>query len=83
MLIKLLIELVLGGVAGYAAAGIMKADQSNIVMNVILGVVGGIVGGLIGNLLGIGGGWISGLILSIAGACLVIWAWRKFILGKK
>ena len=37
------------------------------------------VGGLIGNLLGIGGGWITGLLLAIGGACLVIWLYRKFI----
>ncbi len=79
MLLKLIIEIILGGVAGYIAAGLMKMDQSNFVLNVILGVVGGFVGGLIGNLLGIGGGWITGLILSIAGACLVVWAYRKFI----
>ena len=77
MIIKLLIELVLGGVAGYLAAGIMKADQSNMIMNVILGIVGGIVGGFIGNILGIGGGWISGLILAIGGACLHLRALRR------
>ena len=46
-------------------------------MNVFLGVVGGIVGGLIGNLLGVGGGWITGIILSIAGSCLVVWLVKK------
>ena len=50
-----------------------------LIVDVILGIVGGIVGGIIGNLLGLGGGWVSGLILAIAGACLVIWAYRKFI----
>ncbi|MBQ4384290.1 MAG: GlsB/YeaQ/YmgE family stress response membrane protein, partial [Firmicutes bacterium] len=58
---------------------LMKGDTSNIIKNVILGVVGGFVGGLIGNLLGIGGGWITGLILSIGGACLVVWLYRKIM----
>jgi len=79
MLIKLLIEIVLGGVCGYAANTIMKGDNSNILKNVLLGIVGGFVGGLIGNLLGIGGGWITGLILSIGGACLVVWLCRKYL----
>ena len=83
MIIKLLVFLVMGGIAGYAATSIMKADNSNMIMNVILGIIGSIVGGIIGHFIGFGGGWISGLILAIGGACLVIWAYRKFILGKK
>ena len=79
MLLQLIIELAIGGVCGYVANTIMKGDTSSILKNVILGVVGGIVGGLIGNLLGIGGGWITGILLSIGGACLVVWAVRKFL----
>ena len=45
-------------------------------MNALLGIIGGFVGGLIGNLIGIGGGWVTGLILSIIGSCLVIWIVR-------
>ena len=77
MLVKLLIELVIGGLCGFAANKIMKGDSGSILKNVILGVVGGIVGGLIGNLIGIGGGWVMGIILSIGGACLVVWLFRK------
>ena len=49
------------------------------VKNVILGVVGGIVGGFLGNLIGIGGGWVTGVLLSIGGACLVVWLFRKLV----
>ncbi len=77
MLIKLIIELVIGGFCGYVANMIMKGKSGGILRNVILGVVGGIVGGLIGNLLGVGGGWVTGIILSIVGACLVVWICRK------
>ena len=79
MLIQLLIEIVVGGLCGYAAMTLMKGDNSNMLRNVLLGVVGGFVGGLIGNLLGVGGGWITGILLSIGGSCLVVWLWRKFI----
>ena len=79
MLVKLLIELVIGGICGYVANIIMKGNSGSILKNVLLGVVGGIVGGLIGNLLGIGGGWITGIILCIAGSCLVVWLFRKLI----
>ena len=55
----------------------MNGKSKGIIRNVILGLVGGAVGGYIGNLLGIGGGWVTGIILSIAGACLVVWIVKK------
>ena len=78
MLIKLLVELVIGGLCGCAANRIMKGKSDNIIQFVLLGLVGGLVGGLIGNLLGIGSGWLSGILLCIGGSCLVIWLYRKF-----
>ncbi len=77
MIIKLLVELVIGGLCGYAANRIMGGKTSDILLNVILGLVGGVVGGVIGNLLGVGGGWITGILLCIVGSCLVVWLWRK------
>ena len=79
MLVKLLIELIVGGLCGFAANKLMKGDSSSILKNVILGVVGGIVGGFLGNLIGVGDGWITGILLSIGGACLVIWLVRKLL----
>ncbi len=79
MLIKLLVALVIGGVCGFAANKIMKGKSDNILLNVILGLVGGIVGGFLGSLIGIGGGWVMSILLSIGGACLVVWLYRKFI----
>ena len=36
-----------------------------------------VIGGVIGSVLGISGGWIVGLILSVVGACILIWLYRK------
>ena len=77
MLIKLILELVVGGLCGCAANKLMKGDSSSILNNVVLGLIGGVVGGFLGNLIGIGDGWISGIILTIAGSCLVVWLYRK------
>lgn len=77
MLIKLILELVVGGLCGCAANKLMKGDSSSILKNVVLGLIGGVVGGFLGNLIGIGDGWISGIILTIAGSCLVVWLYRK------
>ncbi|MBO4849246.1 MAG: GlsB/YeaQ/YmgE family stress response membrane protein [Clostridia bacterium] len=79
MIWKLLVELVIGALCGFAANKLMKGDSSSILKNLILGIIGGLVGGLIGNLLGVGGGWITGILLSIGGACLVVWLVRKLV----
>ena len=74
---KILSELIIGGLCGFAANKLMKGDASSILKNILLGVVGGIVGGFLGNLIGVGDGWVSGILLSIGGACLVVWLYRK------
>ena len=78
MLIKLIVELVIGGLSGCAAAKLMGSDSKSILKNVLLGLGGGVVGGFLGNLIGVGGGWVTGILLSIGGACLLIWLFRKF-----
>ena len=78
-MIRILVSLVLGALAGWIAGKIMKSEH-NWIINLILGLVGGLVGGWIGGLLGISaGGWIARIIVSVAGACLLIWLYRKFI----
>ena len=54
-----------------------KVKTKLILINLILGLVGGVIGGVIGSILGISGGWIVGLILSVVGACILIWLYRK------
>ncbi|MBO4562107.1 MAG: GlsB/YeaQ/YmgE family stress response membrane protein [Clostridia bacterium] len=77
MLWKIIVELVIGALCGFAANKIMGGDSGSILKNILLGIVGGFVGGLIGNLIGLGGGWITGILLAIGGACLVVWLFRK------
>ena len=79
MLIQLIVSLAIGALSGFAANKLMKGDSSSILKNVLLGLAGGLVGGFIGNLLGIGGGWISSILLAIGGSCLVVWLVRKFL----
>ncbi len=79
MLIKLIIELVIGGLSGCAANKLMKSNSSSTLKNVVLGIAGGAVGGFLGNLIGVGDGWVTGILLSIGGACLIIWLARKLL----
>ena len=77
MLIHLLVSLCIGALCGFAANKIMKGSSQGFLRNALLGIAGGLVGGFLGNLIGIGDGWISSIILAIAGSCLVVWVVRK------
>lgn len=78
MLWQILVEIVIGALCGFAASKIMKLKGMNWLFYIIVGVVGGAIGGLLGNLIKIGGGWVMGIILSIAGSCLLVWLYKKF-----
>ena len=77
MLIHLLVSLVIGALCGFAANKIMKNNSEGFLRNAVIGVFGGLIGGFLGHLIGIGDGWISSIILAIAGSCLVVWIARK------
>ena len=79
MWIKLLIEIVIGALCGFAASKLMKVNGKGLLFYIITGVIGGAVGGLLGNLINLGGGWVMGIIFSIIGSCLVVWLYKKFI----
>lgn len=78
----LIISLIISGFVGWLAGKLMKTDFSWI-GNIGVGIVGGIVGRLVLGLVGIQGkGTIGGIIVSVAGACILIAAVR-FIRKKK
>ncbi len=77
MLVNLLIAVILGALSGWTAGKIMKSD-GDLVRNIILGVVGGFVGDLIFDLLGISfAGYFGTVLVSVVGACLVIFVVSK------
>ena len=75
MLWKIIVDVLLGALAGFIASKIMKS-KNGILLDIILGIAGGAVGGWLGSLIHIGGGWVMSLILAVAGACLLIWVFR-------
>ncbi len=80
MLLNLLLDLIIGAASGWLITVLMKMDSSNMIFNCALGLIGGIVAGFLGSLLGIGAhGLIGSMIFSVAGGCLCVWAYRKFI----
>ena len=77
MLLRLLASLVIGALSGAAANKIMNGNPKSFLQNAFLGIIGGLVGGFLGDLIGIGGGWVSSILLAIAGSCLVMWIARR------
>lgn len=73
--------IVLGLIVGILAKWIMPGkDGGGFIMTVVLGVVGAMVGGYISTLLGMGtvtGFNLSSLIIAVAGALLVLFAYKK------
>ena len=78
MLIALLIDIALGGLAGYCAGRLM-GTKASLLQNVILGIVGGFVGGLIMHLIGFRATrlWAQ-FAVAVGGSCLVLWAYNKY-----
>ena len=83
MLWNIIVTILIGALVGWLASLIMNM-KGGFWLHVVLGIVGSIVGTIIAGLIGISARQISigGIIISVAGACLVIWLVRK-ISGKK
>jgi len=69
--------IIVGGLAGWIASMIMKAD-TGLITNIGLGIVGAVVLNFILGLFDIyaADAWMPQLLVGLVGACLVIWAWR-------
>ncbi|WP_028029986.1 GlsB/YeaQ/YmgE family stress response membrane protein [Gemmobacter nectariphilus] len=74
----IIMSIIIGGLAGWIASMIMKAD-TGLFTNILLGIVGAVV---LNALLGWAGiyaarAWLPQLIVGAAGAALLIWIGRK------
>jgi uncharacterized membrane protein YeaQ/YmgE (transglycosylase-associated protein family) len=77
MISGLILWIVVGLIAGWAAGKIMKGGGYGTVMDIVLGIVGGIVGGWLLGIFGIhGSGLIGSILVSIFGAVVLIWISR-------
>ena len=83
MLWNIIVTVLIGALSGWIARKIMNV-KGGFIFNAILGIVGSFVGGLLAGLIGIGAAKISigGILLSVVGACVVIWLVRKIIAKK-
>ena len=76
--------IVFGLVVGVIAKLIMPGrDPGGVVMTAVIGMIGSVVGGLIGRyLLGRGESYSAGWIMSIIGALLLLFIYRKLSANK-
>ena len=71
-------SIIVGGLAGWIASNLMKAE-TGLLANILLGIIGAVVLNTILRWVGIyaAEAWIPQLIVGAAGASLLIWVWRR------
>jgi len=70
--------IIFGGIVGVIAKFLMPGkDPGGIIATILLGIGGSVVGSML--IPWFGGGWIG----SVLGALLLLWAYKKFIVGKQ
>lgn len=68
--------IIIGGLAGWIASGLMKTD-TGLFLNIVLGIIGAAIASFLFGILGVSfGGWIGYLIAGVVGACILIGAVR-------
>ena len=73
----IVISILIGAVSGWLAS-LITNSKSGLIKNIILGLVGGFVGEFICSLLHISfAGYVGTIVVSAAGACLVIFVVNK------
>lgn len=72
-----LVAIIVGGIAGWIAEKIMKADHG-LLTNIVLGILGAVILNGILSLLGLyeADTWLAWFIVAIIGACLLIGGYR-------
>jgi uncharacterized membrane protein YeaQ/YmgE (transglycosylase-associated protein family) len=79
MLMGFLYAILIGLIAGWLAGKVMKGGGYGVLMDIILGIAGGVLGHFVFGLLGISSSNLIGSILiSFAGAVLLVWIVRQF-----
>lgn len=73
----IIITLITGAIAGWLAGKLMDSEGS-MIRNILLGLIGGVVGSIVLGIFGLhGSGLIGGTIVSVVGACILIWLSKR------
>jgi uncharacterized membrane protein YeaQ/YmgE (transglycosylase-associated protein family) len=74
--------IVLGLIAGFIASKIVEGSGQGFFLNMALGIVGAVVGGFLYSLV-LGGPGVTGVIVSIIGAIIVLWVYNAVVAGRR
>ncbi|MCD8144968.1 MAG: GlsB/YeaQ/YmgE family stress response membrane protein [Oscillospiraceae bacterium] len=78
MIFRIIWTLICGGVVGWIAGKLMHCE-GNLLQNIMVGIAGSAIGSVICALIGIYSyGFIFGIIVDVAGACLLLWIVSRF-----
>ena len=72
----MIVSLIIGALIGWVAGKLMNS-RGGLLRNILLGIVGSGVGHYFAEMLGVNATGFASYIVSVAGACLVIWVVRK------
>lgn len=74
MLLKIIITILIGALAGFLAGKIMKGAGFGFWINLLVGIAGGFIGGNVLSWFGIEwGGFIGQIVTAVIGAVLLLW----------
>jgi len=69
-----ILYILLGALAGYIAGKLTKGSGFGFWINIVVGIIGGWLGGFLFGLLGFAStGILGSLIVSVVGACVLLW----------
>ena len=75
----IILNLIIGGLAGWLAGQLMKGRGFGVLRNVLLGIVGGFIGAIMFRLLGLTStGLVGSLVISTIGAALLLYIAQRF-----
>jgi uncharacterized membrane protein YeaQ/YmgE (transglycosylase-associated protein family) len=75
MIGQIIVWLIIGAIAGWAAGQVMKGRGFGLLGNIVVGIIGAVVGGFVFGLLGIsapGGAFVGSLITAFVGAIILL-----------
>jgi uncharacterized membrane protein YeaQ/YmgE (transglycosylase-associated protein family) len=74
----LVVWILIGLIAGWAAGKVMKGGGYGVLVDILLGLCGSVVGGWVFHALGLwaGGGLVGSFIIAFIGAVLLVWISR-------
>ena len=79
MIFSWIIKIALWALAGYLASKLMKGKPESLLTNILLGLVGGVVGSFLFSLIGLDSiNGIGNIVVSVIGACAVLFVVKKF-----